>query len=280
MSVEPEVLVVVGIGSMGLATARRCGSGMRVLLADVSDPALDAAAAALAADGHDVTTHRTDVSDAASVDALAQAATALGSVRGVVHTAGLSPVQAPADRIVAVDLLGAAHVLESFGAAVAPGGAGVVIASMSAHLAPPPSPEDEAALARATVSELPSLACVQAAAAGDPGLAYAFAKRAVIIRVAAASAAWGRRGARVSSISPGVISTPMGQAELAGPSGSFMRQMVDSSATGRLGTPDDIAAAAEFLLSSAASFITGVDVLVDGGVVAAMRSGQIDFSAL
>ncbi|MEA2481283.1 MAG: hypothetical protein QOJ07_3205 [Thermoleophilaceae bacterium] len=274
------VLVVIGIGSMGLATVRRCGSGARVLLADVSDPALDTAAAALTADGHDVTTHRTDVSDPASVESLATAAGALGAVRGVVHTAGLSPVQARADRVVAVDLLGAAHVLDSFGRVVASGGAGVVISSMSAHLAPPPPPDDEADLACASVADLASLPCVRAAASGDAGLAYAFSKRAVIIRVAAATQGWGRRGARINSISPGVISTPMGQAELAGPSGAFMRQMVDGSAARRLGTPDDIASAAEFLLSSRASFITGIDLLVDGGVVAAMRSGHVDFGGL
>jgi NAD(P)-dependent dehydrogenase (short-subunit alcohol dehydrogenase family) len=271
------VLVVVGIGAMGLATARRCGSGARVVLADVSVPALDAAASGLAAEGHDVTVHRTDVADAASVDALAAAAAALGPVRAVVHTAGVSPVQASGERVVAIDLLGAAHMLDAFGGVVAPGGAGVVIASMSAHLAPPPSPDDETAIAGADVSDLASLPCVRAAASGDAGLAYAFAKRAVIVRVAAASGAWGQRGARVNSISPGVIATPMGQAELDGPSGAFMRTMVDSSATQRLGTPDDIASAAEFLLSDRAAFITGTDLLVDGGVVAAMRSGQVDF---
>jgi len=246
---------------------------MRVLLGDVTDGALDAAAAPLRDEGHDVAVHRADVSDRASVDALAEAASALGDVRSIVHTAGLSPVQASAQDVIAVDLLGVAYVLDAFGRVVASGGAGVVIASMAAHLLPPLPAEDEAAIAGAEPSDLGSLECVSAAASGDSGLAYAFAKQGAAVRVRAAAAAWGHRGARVNAISPGVIATSMGRAELDGPSGEFMRSMVASSGSGRLGTPDDIAAAVEFLLSSRASFVTGVDLLVDGGVVAAMRSG-------
>jgi NAD(P)-dependent dehydrogenase (short-subunit alcohol dehydrogenase family) len=107
----------------------------------------------------------------------------------------------------------------------------------------------------------------------DPGSAYGIAKRANHVRVAAASVAWGRRGGRVVSISPGIVATPMGEAELAGPFGDVMRSMIDGSGTRRIGTPDDIAAAVEFLVSPAASFITGTDLLVDGGVVAAMFYG-------
>ncbi len=272
-----DVVVVIGIGGMGLATARRCGSGARVLLADVSDGGLETTATALADDGYDVHTHRTDVADRASVDALVASASALGEIRAVVHTAGVSPVQASADKVVAVDLLGAAHMLDAFGAAIASGGAGVVIASSAGHLIGPPPPDEAQALMSTAAADLAALPCVADAAAGDPGLAYAFAKRAVMLRVAAASVAWGRRGARINSISPGVIATPMGHAELSGPSGTFMRAMVDASGTGRLGTPDDIAVAAEFLLSPRASFITGTDLLVDGGTVAAVRGGHVSF---
>ena len=110
---------------------------------------------------------------------------------------------------------------------------------------------------------------------GDPATAYSVAKRANHLRVMAASAAWGERGARINSISPGVISTAMGQQELAGPTGAIMRAMVDASGTGRLGAPGDIAAAAGFLLGPDSSFITGTDLLVDGGVVAALKSGRL-----
>jgi NAD(P)-dependent dehydrogenase (short-subunit alcohol dehydrogenase family) len=274
------VLVVVGVGGMGIAIARRCGAGRQLLLADLSDGPLESATSALRDEGHDVHLHRTDVTDRTSVEALAAAANELGPVRGVAHTAGVSPVQMPAATIVAVDLLGAAYVLESFADVIASGGAGVVIASMAGHLAPALPADDENAIAAAPAGGLASLRCVEAAAASDPGLAYAFAKQAAAVRVRVAASAWGKRGARINAISPGVIATSMGRAELDGPSGAFMRLMVESSGTARLGTPDDIAAATEFLLSARSSFITGVDLLVDGGVVAAMRAGQVDFSSL
>jgi NAD(P)-dependent dehydrogenase (short-subunit alcohol dehydrogenase family) len=273
-----DVLVVLGAGGMGLAVARQCGSGTRVLLADLTDDALEAAATPLRAEGHGITTHRTDVSSFDSVAALAEAASQLGAVRSIVHTAGVSPVQAPAADVIAVDLVGAAFVLDAFGQVVAPGGAGVVIASMAGHLTSPLSADDEAAIAGAAPSDLGSLECVAAAAAGDSGMAYAFAKQAAAVRVRAAALPWGRRGARINAISPGVIATSMGRAELDGPSGDFMRIMVEASGSGRLGTPDDIASVTAFLLGPQASFITGVDLLVDGGVVAAMRSGQVDFT--
>ncbi len=272
-----DVMVVVGAGSMGVAAVRRRGPGAHVLLADVGQEALEAAAGQLRADGYRVSTRITDVSVGSSVADLAKAAGALGDVRAVVHTAGLSPVQAPADRVMAVDLVGVAHSLLAFEAVVARAGAGVVIASMAGHLIPPLSAEDEAAVRAAAASpdDLLGVPGVAEAAGGDPGLAYAVAKRAVAILVGAASVPWGRRGARINSISPGVIATPMGHAELESESGVFMRMMVDASGTGRLGTPDDIAAATEFLLSPAASFITGTDLLVDGGAVAAVRSGAL-----
>jgi NAD(P)-dependent dehydrogenase (short-subunit alcohol dehydrogenase family) len=260
---------------MGLAIARRCGSGATVVLADVADDGLTRATTALEQEGHDVRTQRADVTDATSMAGLANAASALGNVRSVVHTAGVSPVQASAETVIAVDLIGVAHMLDSFTDVIAAGGAGVVISSMAGHLGPPLSTDDEQALLQAPAAELQSLDCVRDAASGDGGLAYSFAKRAAAVLVRAAAVPWGRRGARINSISPGVIATGMGHAELAGPSGEFMRLMVDKSGSGRLGTPDDIAAATDFLLSSQAAFVTGTDLLVDGGAVAAVRSGQL-----
>jgi len=265
-----DVLVVIGSGGMGMAIARRCGSGSTVLLADIGEVPAD-----LVDEGFDVHTAHVDVSDGSSVAALAKTASALGRVQSVVHTAGLSPVQTSADRVIAVDLVGTAHVIEQFGAVVAAGGAMVVISSMAGHLAGGLPAEDEAAIANASAADVATLPCVQTAAAGDSGLAYAFAKAGVSALVRAAAQPWGRRGARINAISPGVIATSMGRAELDGPSGEFMRAMVAASGSGRLGTADDIASVTEFLLSSRASFITGADMLVDGGAVAAFRSGQL-----
>lgn len=271
------VLVVVGVGGMGKSIARRLGSGKTVLLADFNNDALSAAAAELCADGFAVRTQTVDVSDAESVSALAAAADELGPVVQVAHTAGLSPTQAPAAAILAVDLLGVALVLDAFGAIIAPGGAGVVIASMAGQTSPPLTPEQEHQLASTPAADLASLPFVTADVLADPGQAYGVAKRANQLRVQAASSAWGARGARINSVSPGIISTPMGQQELDGPSGVYMRAMIDASGAKRLGTPDDITAAVAFLLGPDSTFITGIDLLVDGGVIAALRSGQVTF---
>ncbi len=266
-----EVLVVIGTGGMGRAIARRSGSGRKVLLADFNEPALAAVADELRGDGYDVTSRTVDVGDRDSVVALAQAAADLGPVSRIAHTAGLSPAQASSEAILRVDLLGTALVLEAFGQVVSPGGAAVVVASMAGHMAGGLDAASERALAATPAQDLLDLPFLVPIAAGDPGPAYSVAKRANLLRVQSAAASWGERGARVNSISPGVISTAMGRQELDGESGDQMRAMVAMSGTGRLGTPDDIAAAAAFLLGSDADFITGADLLVDGGVIAAVR---------
>jgi len=271
-----SVLVVVGVGGMGEAIARRSGSGQTVVLADFNEETLERVAASLRGDGFDVHTRVTDVSDAAAVAALASFAASLGPVTAVAHTAGLSPTQAPTAAILSVDLLGVAISLDEFAKVIAPGGAGVVIASMAGSFGIGRYPaEMEGALALTPTDQLLSLPFLQEGAVPNPGVAYSLAKRANQVRVQAASKAWGQRGARINSISPGVISTPMGQQELAGESGASMRAMVEGSGTARLGTPNDIANATAFLLSPEASFITGTDLLVDGGTVAGVRSGFI-----
>ncbi|MGO9382784.1 MAG: SDR family oxidoreductase [Mycobacterium sp.] len=267
-----EVLIVLGVGGMGQAIAHRLGAGKTVLLADNNEATLASVAEALTADGHRVDGRRVDVSSPESVRTLAEHAASLGPVTQVAHTAGLSPAQASAEAILAVDLLGTALVLEEFGEVIAPGGAGVVIASMAGHMFPPLSSEQEKALAHNPPGELLQLDFISGIT--DPNFAYPIAKQANHIRVRAASAHWGRRGARINSISPGIISTPMGQQELASPVGDGMRAMVAMSATGRLGTPQDIASATAFLLGPEASFITGTDLLVDGGVIAAIKAGS------
>ena len=270
-----KVLVIIGAGGMGLAVARRLGAGRTVLLADIGEDALKAAERTLSDEGLTVATQVVDVTSTASVQYLARTAQAAGEVDQVVHTAGLSPVQAPAQAILKVDLLGVALVLDAFAPVIATGGAGVVIASMAGHIAAALTPEQENALAGTPADQLLQLPFLSPDTVTDPAAAYGIAKRANHVRVAAASTAWGERGARLNSISPGVISTPMGQQELAGQAGQLIRALVDASGTGRLGTPGDIAAATAFLLGPDASFITGTDLLVDGGVVAAVKSGRL-----
>jgi NAD(P)-dependent dehydrogenase (short-subunit alcohol dehydrogenase family) len=270
--VVAEVLTIIGVGGMGQAIARRLGAGKTVLLADYNEKTLAAAAESLSTDGHHVETRSVDVASSESVHGLAEYAASLGSITQVAHTAGLSLAQASAEAILAVDLLGVALVLQEFGEVVAPGGAGVVIASMAGHLVPALSAEQERALAHSPPGELMRLDFVSRIT--EQAFAYPIAKHANHIRVRAASAQWGRRGARINSISPGIISTPMSHQELASPVGDGMRAMIAMSGTGRMGTPDEIAAATAFLLGPDATFITGADLLVDGGVIAALKAGN------
>jgi NAD(P)-dependent dehydrogenase (short-subunit alcohol dehydrogenase family) len=271
-----EVLVIIGVGGMGVSVARRVGAGRTVVLADINAAGLTAAADALTEDGHHVLTREVDVTSRDSVGAVAETARAAGRVTAVVHTAGLSPQQASADAVLAVDLLGVALTIDEFGRVIEPGGAGVVIASMAGHLQPAVDPAVERQLASAPAEELLGLEACSNLTSSQ--MAYPFAKRANQIRVAAAAGIWGERGARINSISPGVISTAMGRLELAGESGALMRAMVDNAGIRRLGTPEDIAAATEFLLGPSAAFVTGTDLLVDGGVVAAIHTGTIDLT--
>ena len=264
-----RVVVVTGVGGMGSAVARRIGTGSVLVLADFDQLTLDREAAELSRSGYDVVAVSVDVSDSSSVDRLVGEAMNRGPVSTVVHTAGLSPVQATASAILKVDLLGTALMLDGFGAVIAPGGAGVFIASMAGTMRAI-DPTLDQLLASAPTADL--LGLPQISGITDPGEAYGIAKRANQVRMWTACMAWGTRGARVNTISPGIIATPMGNAELEGPSGESMRAMVDNSASKRLGTPEDIASAVEFLVGPNSTFINGTDLLVDGGAVPFVRS--------
>jgi NAD(P)-dependent dehydrogenase (short-subunit alcohol dehydrogenase family) len=268
-----EIVVLIGAGGIGQAIARRQGSGRTVLLADRNPDALTAAAQSLEAAGHAVSTHPVDVADRDSVRTLAQAAAQLGDVVNVIHTAGLSPVQASPEAILAVDLVGVAIVLEEFGHVIAPGGSGLVVSSMAGHMRAlaPLTAEQEHTLAYTPTDALTALPFV--AAVTDSGAAYALSKRANHLRVQAAAVTWGDRGARVNSISPGIILTPLAKDEMSGPGAAGYQAMIKNSAAGRVGTTDEVATAAAYLLD--AGFVTGSDLLIDGGVIAAMNAGRL-----
>src|SRR6195952_5516258 len=212
-----NVIVLIGAGSIGQAIARRVSAGKHVLLADLHKANADAAAKTLSDAGFDVSTATVDVSSRASVQALVQAATALGEVWGLIHAAGVSPTQAPPEVILKVDLYGTALVLEKLGAFIARGGWGIVIASQSGHRLPPLSPEQNAALATTPVEDLLGLPMLQGVT--DPLHAYQISKRGNSLRVMAEAVRWGRRGARINTISPGIIMTPLASDELSGPRG-------------------------------------------------------------
>jgi NAD(P)-dependent dehydrogenase (short-subunit alcohol dehydrogenase family) len=192
----PQVAVLIGTGSIGVAIGRRCSTGRRLLLADYNETQLAAVAEQLRGEGYEVDTRAVDVSDQASVDALAEYAATLGTVTRLVHAAGVSPNQAPPERIIAVDLLGTVYVLEAFGRIVGASGSGVVIASQAGHMGSF-SPELEHTLAYGSVEELHQLPAL--AEIDGSGPAYVIAKRANALRVQAAAVSWGDRGARINS---------------------------------------------------------------------------------
>jgi NAD(P)-dependent dehydrogenase (short-subunit alcohol dehydrogenase family) len=270
-----DVVVVIGPGSIGQAIARRISAGKHVVLADLRQANADAAAATMRAAGYEVTTTTVDVSSRTSVHALVDAATALGDVTALVHAAGVSPSQAPPEAILAVDLYGTAVVLEEFGDVIARGGAGVVIASQSGHRLGALTPEQNTALATTPAEELLALPMLQPDQVTDTLHAYQLAKRGNALRVMAEAVRWAKRGARVNTISPGIIITPLAVDELTGPRGEGYRHMLEQSPAGRAGTPDEVAAVAALLMGPEGGFITGSDVLMDGGVTASYFFGEL-----
>jgi NAD(P)-dependent dehydrogenase (short-subunit alcohol dehydrogenase family) len=271
-----QVTVVIGAGSIGQAIARRVSSGKHVLLADIRAASAQAAAKVLGDAGFEVSTAVVDVSSRESVHALAQAAAALGAVTGVIHAAGVSPSQASPELIFKVDLYGTALVLEEFGNVIAPRGAGVVISSQSGHRLHALTPEEDLALATTPADQLLELPLLRSTAGNDASLrAYQLSKRGNALRVMAEAVRWGKRGARINAISPGIIITPLARDELDGPRGAGYRNMLQASPIGRAGTPDEVANMGALLLSDQGAFITGSDFLMDGGVTASYRFGDL-----
>jgi NAD(P)-dependent dehydrogenase (short-subunit alcohol dehydrogenase family) len=270
-----DVVVVIGPGQIGQAIGRRVGFGRHLLLADMRQENADAAAEVLGNAGYEVTATTVDVSSRAAVHALVETATALGQISGLIHAAGVSPSQASPATILKVDLYGTALVLEEFGNVVARGGAGVVIASQSGHRLPALTVEQNKALATTPVEELLSLAFLQLDQVTDPLHAYQISKRGNSLRVMAEAVRWAKRGARINTISPGIIMTPLAKDELSGPRGEGYRRMIELSPAGRAGTPDEVAVLAALLMGPDGGFISGSDFLMDGGVTASYFFGEL-----
>lgn len=270
-----DVVVVVGAGFIGQAIARRVGAGKHLLLANVTLKSAIEAAESLANAGFDVSAAEVDISSRASVQALVEQAQALGRITGLVHAAGVSPSQAPIETILKVDLYGTALVLELFGNVIARGGSGVVISSQSGHRLAALTPEQDRALATTPTEDLLKLDLVQPGQVTDTLHAYQLSKRGNSLRVMAEAVRWGRRGARINTISPGIVITPLARDELNGPRGAGYRRMIETCAVGRAGTPDEVGNVAALLMGPDGGFITGSDFLMDGGVTAAYRFGEL-----
>lgn len=270
-----NVNVLIGTGSIGQAIARRVSAGTELVLADLREENAQSCAKILADAGFSVTTAIIDVSSRASVRSLVQRATDIGPISGVIHSAGVSPSQATPEAILKVDLYGTAVVLEEFGNVIARGGSGVMIASQSGHRLPPLSPEQNEALATAPTEDLLGLPFLSPENVKDSLHAYQLSKRGNVLRVMAEAVRWGKRGARLNAISPGIIITPLANDELKGPRGGGYKRMIEASAAGRAGTPDEVATLAALLMGPDGAFITGSDFLMDGGVTAAYWFGDL-----
>ncbi|MEY4433291.1 MAG: hypothetical protein RLZZ44_1425 [Bacteroidota bacterium] len=272
---KEQILVVIGSGSIGQAIARRVGSGKHILLADIRQKNNDAAAKVLSEAGFKVSTTIVDISLRESVQQLVETAESIGSVTGLILAAGVSPSQASPETILKVDLYGTALVIEQFGAVIEQGGSGVVIASQSGHRLPSLLAEQDKALATTPTEELVSLPFLQPDQVKDSLHAYQLSKRGNSLRVKAAAVSWGKRRARINTISPGIIITPLAKEELAGPRGDSYRRMLEISPAGRAGTPDEVANVAALLMGPDGAFITGSDFLMDGGVTSAYWYGEL-----
>jgi NAD(P)-dependent dehydrogenase (short-subunit alcohol dehydrogenase family) len=272
---KTEVVVVIGAGGIGMAIARRQGFGKHILLADFNETLLSEAKKQLQESSYQVSSLKVDVSSRESVRALADKAASLGSVINVVNTAGVSPNMAPPERVLAVDLYGSAVVFEEFERVIAEGGSGLVVSSMAGHMMPSLPKEQNQALAFTPADELLKLPFLGSDAVPNSMVAYIMSKRANHLRAQASSISWGKRGARVNSISPGIVLTPLALHELNSPIGEMYKAMIEASPAKRMSSPDEIAIAANFLLGPDAGFVTGSDLLIDGGVISAMLAGLL-----
>jgi NAD(P)-dependent dehydrogenase (short-subunit alcohol dehydrogenase family) len=264
MSQQKISVVTGGSGGMGRACARLLAKHGPVIIADLKAGDVEAAAAALRAGGAEVTAAVCDVSSAASVAALAQKAAAAGPVQALVHTAGLSPTMADWRRIMEVNLVGSALIEQAFLPLMPPGGGAVFIASMAGHTAQHGA-SCYSVLEDPLAPDLPGrLEAAAGVGAIDPGSSYGLSKQGVIQLCQRVVNAWAKRGARINSISPGLIDTSMGRLEAAHQ--EMMAMMLQKTPLDRWGSAEEIAQVAVFLCSEQASFVTGIDILVDGGM--------------
>jgi NAD(P)-dependent dehydrogenase (short-subunit alcohol dehydrogenase family) len=270
-----EVLVIIGPGSMGSAIARRIGAGKHVLVADLREENAKAAQAMLLDAGFRVSAATVDITDRNSVRSLAEMAAGLGSVTGVVQAAGASPSMSRPDLIIRLDIYGTAVVLEEFRRVVAPGGSALVIASQAGHRLPALTAEEDTALATTPLEDLLRVDVVQPERLKDTLHAYELSNRGKTLRVKAEAVLWGQREARVNAISPGVVMTPLSRAELDGPQGDGYRRLIESCPAGRAGTADEVATVAALLMGPEGAFLTGSDILMDGGATSSFLFGEL-----
>ena len=272
---KKEVMILTGAGQIGMTIARRMGHGMKILIGDKKPENAQTIAKIMKDAGFDTEAMEMDLSSRESIKKLIAKAQEYGEIAMLVNAAGVSPSQAPVEAILKVDLYGTAVLLEEVGKVIKEGGVGVTISSQSGHRMPALTPEEDELLACTPTEELLDLAVLQPENIRDTLHAYQLAKRCNEKRVMAESVKWGEKGARINSISPGIIVTPLAIDEFNGPRGDFYKNMFARCPAGRPGTADEVANVAELLMSEKGAFITGADFLIDGGATASYFYGPL-----
>ena len=270
-----DVVVLLGTGSIGQAIARRVGAGKHIVLADLKQENAERAAKILEDAGFETSTIATDLGSRASILKLVEHTKKFGDIKNLINAAGVSPSQASVADILRVDLYGTAVLLEEFGKIISDGGSGVVISSQSGHRLPALSEEQNEQLATSPTEELLKLPFIMAIT--DTLKAYQYSKRCNVLRVMYEATRWGKRGATINSISPGIIITPLANDELHGPRAEGYLKMLRLCPAGRAGTPDEVGDMAEFLMSSRGRWISGSDFLIDGGTTASYWYGDLQY---
>ena len=270
-----NVMLLTGAGQIGMAIARRMGTGKKIVIGDKKPENAQTIAKTMNDAGFDVVSMEMDLSSRASIQNIIAEAQKYGDITMLVNAAGVSPSQAPVEAILKVDLYGTAVLLEEVGKAIAPGGVGVTISSQSGHRMKQLTPKEDEQLACTSTEELLKLPLLQPENIRDTLHAYQLAKRCNEKRVMAESVKWGAKGARINSISPGIIVTPLAIDEFNGPRGDFYKNMFAKCPAGRPGTADEVANVAELLMSEKGAFITGADFLIDGGATASYFYGPL-----
>ena len=272
---KKDVMILTGAGQIGMAIARRMGYGKKIVIGDKKPENAQTIAKIMNDAGFDVEAVEMDLSSRESVKNLIAKAQEYGDISMLVNAAGVSPSQVPIEAILKVDLYGTAVLLEEVGRVIKEGGVGVTISSQSGHRMPALTPEEDEQLACTPTEELLNLDILQPENIKDTLLAYQMAKRCNEKRVMAESVKWGEKGARINSISPGIIVTPLAIDEFNGPRGDFYKNMFAKCPAGRPGTADEVANVAELLMSDKGAFITGADFLIDGGATASYFYGSL-----
>ena len=253
-------VITGGCGGMGLACARRLGRRHALLLADIAADRLGPAADELAREGYQVTSVAMDVTQPEAVASLAEKTRSLGRLDVLVHTAGLSPSMAEPRRVLGVNMVGTALIERAFLPLAGAGTAAILIASSAGHTSPFGT-ELDSITRHPTAHDFFERLMPLIKSGAD---AYFISKRGVIDYCEFVTPEWAKRGARIVTISPGMIATPMNELEFSHQ--PLMKTMLEMTPIPRFGDADEIAAAVEFLASRDAGFITGADLRIDGGV--------------